>query len=107
MSEFVICSFISFLRLACTATRTSFSDESCVLNHKNGILVSLLSRLHDRNEHFTVFDLLCDIGYDTSFSLIANRRFREAGWSRCDLSWNTCNFDKAVETCVEASVEPG
>lgn len=62
-SAFVICLFFSFFWQACTGSMASVSGDGYVLSVKNGMLLSIVSRLRRRIEHYNVFAILHDSGW--------------------------------------------
>lgn len=72
-SEFMVCSFNSFLGLACAGSNLYDPDECCELYVNTGISMKLLPRLHCGIEQYNVLQFLSKIGIigTSYFSLIA------------------------------------
>lgn len=107
MSKFVVFTFISFFRLACTGTSASVSGETRVSSFKKLIVVSFPSRLCDHIELYNVFELLSDSLCDMGIRFLAYRCSWEADSSRGKSSWYPFDFQIVLVSCVEAIVGKG
>lgn len=85
-SKYVICTFISFLGLACAGTSASVPGDSRVLIVKKGIMVSLHSGLHGHIDQGNVFDLLRGNCLDMNLGFLRYCRSREVDCNRCKSS---------------------
>lgn len=92
--EFVVCSCILFLELACARIRACSTDEHSILINKNGILVSLRLCHPEDIEEYNEFKIMCYTSSDMSLGSLAYSLRQEADRSCRESWWYPCNLKR-------------
>lgn len=99
-----MCTFVSFVKLACTSTSSSASGDSCLLSMEKGKMMSLFSRLRGHTERYREFELLRS--YDVKLGFLVYSSFPEVDCSLFESPWYPFDFDVGLVSCIEPAVEP-